>query len=147
MGLASYALFNIGFWAEEITRLQEGLAYLNSAGKADQKLAGWSDKLSSLMEFVPKMDSALWALIGISGGTTVLSSILKGGLTAPGQTRTGGGMEQRVTTATAPDSSHAIQRKTTDMVDRIADLNKRCSCAIRSYAQRPRAASDAVERP
>ena len=70
-GLASYALFNIGFWAEEITRLQEGLAYLNSAGKADQKLAGWSDKLSSLMEFVPKMDSALWALIGISGGTTV----------------------------------------------------------------------------
>ena len=52
-----------------------------------------------------------------------------------------------MTTATAPDSSHAIQRKTTDMVDRIADLNKRCSCAIRSYAQRPRAASDAVERP
>ena len=87
-GLASYALFNIGFWAEEMSRIQEGLAYINNVGKTDQKLVGWSDKLSSLMEFVPKMDTALWTLIGISGGTTILSSLLTGTPTPTDQTGT-----------------------------------------------------------
>ena len=41
-------------------------------------------------------------------------------------------MGQGVKTATATNSSHAIQRKTTDMVGRIADLGARCSCAILS---------------
>ena len=75
-GIASYALFNVGFWAEDLNRIHEGLAYLGDAGKVDQKLTGWSDKLSSLLDFLPKMDAALWALIGITGGTTFISSLL-----------------------------------------------------------------------
>lgn len=84
-GIASYALFNVGFWAEELNRIREGIAYLSGAGKADQKLVGWSDKLSALLDFLPKMDAALWALIGITGGTTIASSFLvQGGAPAAG---------------------------------------------------------------
>ena len=75
-GLATYALFNVGYWAEDLNRIREGLGYLTNVGKTDQTLVGWSDKLSSLLEFLPKMDPALWALIGITGGTTVVSSLL-----------------------------------------------------------------------
>jgi hypothetical protein len=75
-GLASYALYNIGFWAEDMNRIREGLTYLAEAGRSDQRLSGWSDKLSSLLEYVPKMETALWALIGISGGTAIVSSFL-----------------------------------------------------------------------
>jgi hypothetical protein len=42
----------------------------------DQKLTGWSDRLSNLLDFLPKMDAALWALIGITGETTFVSSLL-----------------------------------------------------------------------
>ena len=76
-GLASYALFNVGFWGEELSRIGGGLAYLSDSAKADQRLAGWVNKLSSLREFLPSMDTALWMLIGITGGTTVVSSFLK----------------------------------------------------------------------
>jgi hypothetical protein len=79
-GIASYALFNVGFWAEDLNRIREGMSYLKSAGSADQHLAGWADRLSGLLDFLPKMDTALWLLIGITGGTTVVSSFL----TAPG---------------------------------------------------------------
>lgn len=75
-GLATYALFNVGFWAEDLNRIHEGLAYVANAGKADQKLASWADKLSNLMEYIPRMDAALWALIGISGGTAIVSSFI-----------------------------------------------------------------------
>jgi hypothetical protein len=75
-GLASYALYNIGFWAEDLNRIREGLTYLADAGRSDQRLTGWSDRLSSLLDYVPTMDTALWALIGISGGTAIVSSFL-----------------------------------------------------------------------
>ena len=75
-GLASYALYNIGFWAEDLNRIHEGLTYLADAGRSDQTLTGWSDKLSTLLDYVPKMDTALWGLIGISGGTAIVSSFL-----------------------------------------------------------------------
>ena len=84
-GVASYALFNVGFWAEDLNRIHGGLAYLGDAGKVDQKLAGWSDKLSNLLDFLPKMDAALWALIGITGATTFISSLLVQTNATPGQ--------------------------------------------------------------
>jgi hypothetical protein len=74
--LTAYAMFNVGFWAEDLNRINQGLAYMANAGKADNTLAGWSDKLSRLADFLPKMDLALWGLIGISGGTTILSSFI-----------------------------------------------------------------------
>ncbi|MEH2612963.1 hypothetical protein [Bradyrhizobium sp. AZCC 1693] len=74
--LTTYAMFNIGFWAEDLNRIHEGLAYMANAGKTDQKLTGWSDKLSNLLEYMPRMDLALWGLIGISGGTTIVSSFI-----------------------------------------------------------------------
>ncbi|MER8595740.1 hypothetical protein NKH33_30045 [Mesorhizobium sp. M1182] len=75
-GIATYALFNVGFWAEDLNRIHEGLAFVANAGSSDQKLAAWSDRLSSLMEYLPGMDLALWALIGISGGTAIVSSFI-----------------------------------------------------------------------
>jgi hypothetical protein len=75
-GIAGYALFNVGYWAGELGRIRDGISYLASAGSADQHLAGWTDRLSSLLDFLPRMDTALWLLIGITGGTTVLSSFL-----------------------------------------------------------------------
>jgi hypothetical protein len=53
-----------------------GSRLLGDTGKMDQKLTGWSDRLSNLLDFLPKMDAALWALIGITGGTTFVSSLL-----------------------------------------------------------------------
>ncbi|WSG73669.1 hypothetical protein U8P80_20000 [Rhizobium beringeri] len=75
-GLTTYALFNVGFWAEDLNRIREGLAYMTNAGKDDQNLAGWASKLTNLLEFLPSMDLALWALIGISGGTAIVSSFI-----------------------------------------------------------------------
>lgn len=106
-GLASYALFNIGFWAEDTSRIQEGLAYINNAGKTDRNLTGWSDKLSALMEFLPKMDAALWALIGISAGTTVVSSVLTGGSAVPGSASAGAVVPRRTRILTNPDPKDA----------------------------------------
>jgi hypothetical protein len=85
-GLASYALYNVGFWGENLSRIRGGVAYLADIGKSDQKLSNWSNALSGLLEYVPNMDAALWALIGISGGTAVVSSLIMkpGTPTAPG---------------------------------------------------------------
>jgi hypothetical protein len=85
-GLASYALYNVGFWGENLSRIREGVAYLEDKGKSDQKLSSWSNALSGLLEYIPNMDVALWALIGISGGTAVVSSLIMqpGTPTAPG---------------------------------------------------------------
>ncbi|MCX5578926.1 hypothetical protein [Kaistia terrae] len=75
-GLTSTALFNAGFWASDLTRVQAGLAQIAVAAKSDQSLATWSDNLSRLLDFVPQMDAALWALIGITAGTTAVSALL-----------------------------------------------------------------------
>jgi hypothetical protein len=105
-GIATYALFNIGFWAEELNRIREGIAYLSGAGKADQQLAGWSDKLSALLDFLPTMDYALWALIGITGGTTIASSFLT--QTGTPATQTGTVLAPRkVRTISNPDPKDA----------------------------------------
>jgi hypothetical protein len=107
-GIASYALFNVGFWADELNRIREGIAYLNSAGKADQQLAGWADKLSTLLDFLPKMDTALWLLIGITGGTTVVSSFLTAPSAPPTTDRAATAMPaRRVRTLTNPDPKDA----------------------------------------
>lgn len=82
-GIASYALFNVGYWAGELGRIRDGISYLASAGSADQHLAGWTERLSSLLDFLPRMDTALWLLIGITGGTTVVSSFLVAPAAAP----------------------------------------------------------------
>ncbi len=99
-GIASYALFNVGFWADDLNRIREAISYLNGAGKADQQLTGWSDKLSTLLDFLPKMDPALWLLIGITGGTTIVSSFL----TAPAAPATA----RRTGTVLPPRRVHAI---------------------------------------
>jgi hypothetical protein len=83
--LATYALFNVGFWGEELNRIREALAVLTEAAKTDQKLAGLSERLSNILEFLPKMDTALWGLIGITGGATVASSLLTQTSANPGQ--------------------------------------------------------------
>lgn len=75
-GLAATALYNVGFWAEDLNRIRGGLAYLADAGTDRTLTVKWSDTLSSLADYVPKMDAALWALIGIAGGTTILSSFI-----------------------------------------------------------------------
>jgi hypothetical protein len=75
-GLGSYALYNVGFWAEDLNRVRGGLAFVEANAKNDTKLADWSDKLSKLVDYIPKMDTALWALIGISGGTAIASSLI-----------------------------------------------------------------------
>lgn len=88
--LATYTLFNVGFWAEDLNRIREGVSYLASTGKQDQKLAEWSARLSALLDFLPGMDTALWGLIGISGATTIISSLVMqpGGLAATGSSGT-----------------------------------------------------------
>ena len=107
-GIASYALFNVGFWADELNRIREGIAYLNGAGKADQQLAGWADKLSTLLDFLPKMDTALWLLIGITGGTTVVSSFLTAPPAPPATDQAATAMPaRRVRTLTNPDPKDA----------------------------------------
>jgi hypothetical protein len=80
--LAAYALFNVGFWAEDMSRIQDGVAFVANAAKTDQQLTPWSTKLAGLLEFIPSMEMTLWALIGISGGTTIVSSFI----TQPGST-------------------------------------------------------------
>ncbi len=85
-GLGSYAIYNVGFWGDNLNWIHAKVAYATEAGQSDQKLTGWSDQLSALLEFIPHMNAALWALIGISGGTTIVSSLLMqpGTPTAPG---------------------------------------------------------------
>ncbi|WP_186293996.1 hypothetical protein [Bradyrhizobium guangdongense] len=80
--LAAYALFNVGFWAESLDRIQQGAAYATNAAKQQPELKLWENKLSGLLDFTPSMETTLWALLGISGGTTILSSFI----TQPGPT-------------------------------------------------------------
>ncbi|OEO32856.1 hypothetical protein VW23_009520 [Devosia insulae DS-56] len=113
-GLTSIALFNAGFWGGDLNRVQAGLAHLNTTAGADQQFDTWKANLGRLLDFVPTMDAALWALIGITAGTTVLSSLLmepgKGGA-SPG----GGPMvpERRTIVLTKSEPSQA---KLSDMV-------------------------------
>jgi len=107
-GVATYALFNVGFWAEDLNRIHQGLAYMTSAGNTDQKLAGWSDRLSNLLEFLPSMNLALWALIGISGGTAIVSSLIVQPNTPGTPGAAGTGMPARKTRIVAnPDPKDA----------------------------------------
>lgn len=75
-GLAAYALYNVGFWAEDLNRIRGGLAYLADAGADRTLVTRWAETLSKLVDYLPKMDAALWALIGIAGGTTIISSLI-----------------------------------------------------------------------
>ncbi len=84
-GLTTAALFNTGFWGGDMARVQDGITKLSDLAKNDVTLKDLPLALSRLSEFVPQMDAALWALIGITAGTTILSSqILKAGGNAPG---------------------------------------------------------------
>ncbi|MBC7477824.1 MAG: hypothetical protein H7317_06980 [Pseudorhodobacter sp.] len=75
-GLTSTALFNTGFWGGDMARVQEGLAKMSDLARNDVALKDVPLMLSRLSEFVPQMDAALWALIGITAGTTILSSLM-----------------------------------------------------------------------
>jgi hypothetical protein len=48
-GLASYALYNVGFWGDNLNWIHAKVIYVTEAGKSDQKLTGWSDQLSARM--------------------------------------------------------------------------------------------------
>lgn len=75
-GLAVSALYNVGFWADDLNRIRGGMSYLSGAGVDQALTTRWSDTLGKLADYVPKMDVALWALIGIAGGTTIVSSFI-----------------------------------------------------------------------
>lgn len=75
-GLREKRDIKIGRWRRDLGMKLRGSRLSRRYRQIDQKLTGWSDRLSNLLDFLPKINAALWALIGLTGGTTFVSSLL-----------------------------------------------------------------------